>query len=44
MFLTCFSGKRGEGKFPPHGGESEIMLGGIFLLGGENLRRSDFGD
>ena len=26
------------------GGESEILLGGIFLLGKGNLRRSDFDD
>ena len=38
--------KRGGGKSPPvRWGESEILVGGgICLLGGENLRRSDFND
>ena len=28
----------------PSAGLSEILQGGIFLPGGENLRRSDFGN
>ena len=35
---------RGGGKVPPVRWESEILLGGIFLLGKGNLRRSDFDD
>ena len=29
---------------PPQWGKSEILLAGIFLPGGGNLRRSDFDD
>ena len=32
------------GKNSPSGGESEILLGRIFLPGKGNLRRSDFDD
>ena len=35
---------RGGGKVPPVTWESKILLGGIFLLGKGNLRRSDFDD
>ena len=34
----------GGGGGAPSAGLSEILLGGIFLPGGENLRRSDFGN
>ena len=41
--IAAWSGG-GGGKFPQKCGESEILLRGIFLPGGENLRRSDFDD
>ena len=34
----------GKGKLFSSWGESNILVGRIFLTGGENLRRSDFDD